>query len=65
MFAIIFSCLATLATLPVLVDAGVPGSSKLSGVTRLLGSSFGVPGINLTFDYVVRSPFSLLSALQE
>ena len=34
--------------------AGIPGYTQVNGVTRLLGSSFGVPGLNLTFDYVVR-----------
>ena len=27
-----------------------------SSQTKLLGSSFGVPGVNQTFDYVVRTP---------
>ena len=29
------------------------GTYGYNGQTRLLGSSFGVPGINATFDYVV------------
>lgn len=28
-----------------------------SSQTKLLGSSFGVPGVDQTFDYVVRIPF--------
>ena len=30
-----------------------PGYTQQNGRTRLLGSSFGVLGVNATFDYVV------------
>lgn len=43
--------IATLST----VHAAIPGYTQNGGQTRLLGSSFGVPGINATFDYVVSS----------
>lgn len=35
------------------VYSAIPGFTKSGGKTRLLGSSFGVPGVNATFDYVV------------
>ena len=37
----------------VFVEAAIPGYTQINGQTRLLGSSFGVPGTNATFDYVV------------
>lgn len=36
--------------------AAVPGYTQAGGQTRLLGSSFGVPGVNVTYDYIVRAP---------
>ena len=44
------------------VRAGIPGYTQVGTFTRLLGSSFGVPGVNLTFDYVVSSPHPRLSS---
>ena len=35
------------------VNAAIPGYTQLGSQTRLLGSSFGLPGTNATFDYVV------------
>ena len=32
----------------------IQGYLQQSSQTKLLGSSFGVPGVNQTFDYVVR-----------
>ena len=37
------------------IDAVILGYTQSNGQSRLLGSSFGVPGINTTFDYVVSS----------
>ena len=34
----------------------IPGYLQQDSQTKLLGSSFGVPGVDQTFDYVVRSP---------
>ena len=34
----------------------IQGYLQQSSQTKLLGSSFGVPGVNQTFDYVVRTP---------
>lgn len=36
------------------VRSANPGFTQQNGRTRLLGSSFGVLGLNATFDYVVR-----------
>jgi hypothetical protein len=47
--------LLSLLYLPLIV-ASEFGTSKLNGQTRLLGNSFGTPGLNRTFDYVVCNP---------
>jgi hypothetical protein len=39
----------------ILAQGNEPGYAVLNGATRLEGSSFGLLGINKTFDYVVRS----------
>ena len=44
--------LACMALIPAAWSA--PGYTQQNGRTRLIGSSFGVLGINATFDYVVR-----------
>ena len=44
---------AAFAILFLAVDANIPGYTKSNGHTRLLGSSFGVAGVNATFDFVV------------
>lgn len=36
--------------------AAIPGYTQAGGQTRLLGSSFGVPGVNATYDYIVGAP---------
>ena len=36
----------------------IQGYLQQASQTKLLGSSFGVPGVNQTFDYVVRIPLS-------
>ena len=46
--------ITTLTAFAVCARAGIPGYTQVNGATRLLGSSFGVPGLSLTFDYVVR-----------
>ena len=48
-----FLFLEVLAYLLVSANAAIPGYVQSNGRTRLLGSSFGVPGVNTTFDYVV------------
>ena len=50
----LFKSIAALTAFAVCARAGIPGHTRVNGVTRLLGSSFGVPGLNLTFDYIVR-----------
>ena len=50
-----------LTAFAVCARAGIPGYTQVNGVTRLLGSSFGVPGLNLTLDYVVRKSHPPLS----
>ena len=57
----LFKPIVTLIAFAACSRAGIPGYAQVNGVTRLLGSSFGVPGLNLTFDYVVRKLYSLLS----
>ena len=49
-----FKSIVALTAFVACARAGIPGYTQVNGVTRLLGSSFGVPGLNVTFDYVVR-----------
>ena len=57
----LFKSNVALTAFAVCARAGIPGYTQVNGVTRLLGSSFGVPGLNLTFDYVVRKSHPPLS----
>ena len=55
-----FSCLLICTCLAVSVHSApltfIPGYLQQDSQTKLLGSSFGVPGVDQTFDYVVRYP---------
>lgn len=53
--------ITALTAFAVCARAGILGYTQVNGVTRLLGSSFGIPGLNLTFDYVVRKSHPPLS----
>ena len=54
---LLFSSLLTgfLGAALVATQVTIPSYRQVGGQTRLLGSSFGVPGTNATFDYVVRT----------
>ena len=45
--------LLALSATPFVVLSGPLGYTQVNGVTRLFGTSFGVIGIDETFDYVV------------
>lgn len=53
MFRALGALIPALLPLVVHAEAAIPGYIQANGVTRLLGSSFGIPGLNLTYDYVV------------
>ena len=59
----LFKSIAALTAFTACARAGIPGYTQVNGATRLLGSSFGVPGLNLTFDYVVRKIYTLQSRI--
>ncbi len=53
MYLSLVELFGSLTAFALFARAAIPGYTQVNGVTRLLGSSFGVPGLNLTFDYVV------------
>ena len=57
--------LVSIALLLTTVNGNITGYTQIGDQTRLLGSSFGVPGANATFDYVVRVALAYASIMTD